>query len=114
MNEIAIFLLQIGVTVLISLAVVLHFRAHLLRVLVDLCATRDRAQFWMVFTSILLMGVPLIFGMGFHPETTGPVQAFFSVTHQLRSNMLGFLLALIGVGFVISFFALVAPRPATK
>jgi len=56
MNTIGIYLLQIIVTLVISLAVVIYFRPYLERILVDLCGTQDRAQFWVVFSSILLMG----------------------------------------------------------
>ena len=114
MNSIWIYLLQIAVTGGISLAVVTYFRPYLRRVLEDLCGTQDRAQFWVVFSSILLIGLPLIFGMGYNPMKSEPGMLFYDAASQVRVNMIGFLLALIGIGCAVSFFALVAPRPVAK
>jgi SNF family Na+-dependent transporter len=114
MNIFWIYLLQIAITAAISVMMVAYFRPHLRRVLVDLCGTQERAQFWVVFSSIVLVGVPLIFGMGYNPLESDPGRLFFDTARQVRTNLLGLLLALLGVGFTVSFFALVAPRPATK
>ena len=114
MNIFWIYLLQIAITAAISVGIVAYFRPHLHRVLVDLCGTPERAQFWVVFSSILLVGVPLIFGMGYNPLESEAERLFFDTARQVRTNLLGLLLALFGIGFSVSFFALVAPRPATK
>ena len=112
MNNITIYFLQITTTLIISLAAVIYLRRSLRRVLVDLCATEERAQFWMTFSSIMLIGIPLIFGLGFNPAATSADQAFFEAANQVKWNLLGFLFALMGIGVVVSFFALIAPRPA--
>lgn len=114
MNAIWIYLFQLAVTVGISLAVVIYFRPYLRLILVDLCGTQDRAQFWMVFSSILLVGLPLIFGMGYNPLESASGMQFYDAASQVRVNLMGFLLALIGIGGAVSFFALVAPRPAAR
>ena len=114
MNGIWIYLLQLVVTGAISLALVTYFRPHLQRILVDLCGTQERAQFWVVFSSILLVGLPLIFGMGYTPIDTESGKLFYNAASQVRLNLLGFLAGLIGIGIAVSFFALVAPRPTAK
>jgi len=114
METIEIYLLQIVVTGAISLAVVLYLKKHLQRILIDLCGTQERAQFWVVFSSILLVGLPLIFSMGYNPMESAPEMLFFDAASQVRFNLLGFLMALLGIGGVVSFFALVAPRPSVK
>jgi hypothetical protein len=114
MNTITVYLLQITVTAGISLAVVAYFRPYLQSILRDLCGTDERARFWVVFSSILLVGVPLIFGLGYNPQENAPGMLFFDAASQVRANLLGFLLALLGIGFFVSFFALVAPRPVAK
>jgi hypothetical protein len=114
MNSIWVYLLQIAVTVGISLAVVICFRPYLQRVLLDLCGSQVRAQFWMVFSSILLVGLPLIFGLGYNPLESEPGMLFYDAASQVRVNLFFFLLALISIGCAVSFFALVAPRPAAK
>jgi uncharacterized membrane protein YhaH (DUF805 family) len=114
MNTIEVYLLQIAISAGISLAVAAYFRPYLHRVLRDLCGTDERAQFWVVFSSILLVGMPLIFGMGYNPLESAPEMLFFDAANQVRANLPGFLLALLGIGFFVSFFALVAPRPTAK
>jgi hypothetical protein len=86
---------------------------------VDLCGTKERAQFWVVFSSVLLVGVPFMFGVGYNPLDTlpgtfQPEKLFFEAAMQVRVNLLGFLLALVGIGCTVSFFALVAPRPKVQ
>ena len=110
MNAVVVYLSQLLVTLLISLGVVAWLRPYLGRVLLELCGTAERADFWQVFSSILLVGMPLIFGLGYNPLEAGEGMLFYAAAGQVRANLLGFLLALIGIGFVVSFFALVAPR----
>jgi hypothetical protein len=112
MNTIGLYFIEIAVTLIVCCAVVIYLRQSLRRVLVDLCRTEERAQFWLVFASILLVGLPLIFGMGFNPSAASAEKAFFEAANQVKWNLLGFLVTLMGVGVMISFFALVAPRPA--
>lgn len=111
MNTIVLYFIEIAITLAVCCAVVVYLRRSLRRVLVDLCRTEERAQFWLVFASILLVGLPLIFGMGYNPEAASLEKAFFEVANQTKWNLLGFLVTLMGIGVVISFFALVAPRP---
>ncbi len=113
MNLIFVYLLEIAITLSICVAVVAYLRPHLRRILADLCGTDERARFWMAFATILLVGLPLIFGLGYKPDA-GAGELFFDVARQVRVNLLGFLVALVAIGGVVSFFALVAPRPQTK
>lgn len=114
METIWIYLLQIVITGAFSLAMTGYLRPHLRRILTDLCGTQERAQFWVAFSSILLVGLPLIFSMGYNPMESSTAILFFDAASQVRINLFGFLLALLGIGFTVSFFALVAPRPTTK
>ena len=111
MNPIASFLLELSITLLICLLIVIYFRLSLQRILKDLCGTEESARFWTVFCSILLVGLPMIFSLGYHPGQLGNEAMFFDVAEHLSLNLAAFLLAFFGIGVVISFFALVAPRP---
>ena len=111
MNRILIYLLEVAVTLAVCAAIVAYLRPHLRRILADLCGTDERAQFWLAFATILLAGLPLIFGLGYQPGTVTGELLFFDVARQVKINLLGFLLALVAIGGVVSFFALVAPRP---
>ncbi|GAB4397676.1 MAG: hypothetical protein OHK0031_17540 [Anaerolineales bacterium] len=114
MTPILYFLGQLTLTLMISLALAAALRRSLRPVLIDLCGTEARAQFWTVFSVFLLVIVPLIFGLGFQPEASDPAALFFALAGQLRWNLFGFALALTGIGAALAFFALVAPRPQPK
>ena len=112
MNTILYFLLQVILTLVISALIVGYLRPFLRKILIDLCGTEDRAQFWTAFSNILLIGMPIIFALNYKPEAKITEQLFFEVARKLSGNLGGLLFALIGTGVIVSFFALVAPKPA--
>jgi hypothetical protein len=110
MDKISYFLIEAALTLLLSGLVVRYLRPSLRTVLLDLCGTQDRAQFWTAFSNILLIGLPMIIALNYQPEARNTEELFFEVAGKLSGNLGGFLLALIGIGLIVSFFALVAPR----
>jgi hypothetical protein len=110
MNTILFFLLEVILTLSISILVFRYMRPFLTRILVDLCGTEERAQFWTVFSNIILVGLPLLISLTYQPEASRAEELFFEITHRISGNMLGFLFSLLGVGLIVSVFALVAPR----
>jgi len=112
MNTIFAFLVEVAATFGICALTFRYLRPFLKRVLVDLCGTEERAQFWTVFSGILLVGLPLLFALGYHPEAGTAEELFFDVAGKLGGNLGSLLFALVGVGMIVSFFALVAPKPA--
>ena len=112
MNTILSFVIEVSLTLLIAALLVNYLRPFLWKILVDLCGTEERARFWTAFSNILLIGLPAIFALNFRPIASGPEGLFFEIAGKLSANLGGFLLALIGVGFIVSFFALAARRPA--
>ena len=111
MNTILSFVIEVALTVVISGILVAYLRPFLRRILVDLCGTEERAQFWTAFSNILLVGMPVIFALNYRPITSNSEELFFEVASKLSNNLGGFLLAVVGVGFIVSFFALVARKP---
>ena len=112
MSTILSYLIEVLVTLLVCALIVAYLRPFLKKVLIDLCGTEDRAQFWTAFANILLIGLPMILAVAYRPEAMMLEEFFFSITGKLSVNLSGMLFALVGVGMVVSFFALVAPRPA--
>lgn len=110
MNPIPSFLIQILLTCLLAVLIAGYLRPHLRKILMDLCGTEERAQFWTAFSNILMIGMPLIFALNFRPETRTAEGLFFEVAGKVSGNLGGLLVALIGIGFIVSFFALVAPK----
>lgn len=111
MNIIVSFLIEMTVTLIAASLIVAYLRPFLRKILRDLCGTEERAQFWMAFTNILLIGMPTILSLNYRPETRNAVELFFGIARKLSGNLGGMLFALVCVGVTVSFFALVAPRP---
>ncbi|HTX90613.1 MAG TPA: hypothetical protein VMC09_05285 [Anaerolineales bacterium] len=114
MNTISMYLTQFGLTLVACFLLTAYLRPALKRVLLDLCKTEARAGFWAAFSNLLLIVLPVIFGMGYRPGSGLAAEAFFDIAGQLRWNLLGYIAALIVIGMAVSFFALVAPRPQEK
>ena len=112
MNTIFSFLTEAALTLVISALIVRYLRPFLRKILIDLCGTEDRAQFWTAFSNILLIGLPLIIALNYRPEARNAEELFFEVAGKLSGNLAGFLFALVGVGLIVTLFALVAPRRA--
>ena len=110
MNTIFFFILEVTLTFSICMLVFRYMRPFLTRILIDLCGTEERAQFWTVFSNIILVGLPLLISLTYQPESSQAEELFFEITHRISGNMLGFLFSLLGVGLIVSVFALVAPR----
>ena len=110
MNTIFFFILEVTLTLAISMLVFRYMRPFLTRILIDLCGTEERAQFWTVFSNVILVGLPLLIALTYQPESSQAEELFFEITHRISGNMLGFLFSLLGVGLIVSVFALVAPR----
>jgi MFS family permease len=110
MSTILIFLTQIALTVIACLLIAGYIRPFLKRVLVDLCGTEERAQFWTAFSNIMLVILPVIFGLGFYPLESNTEALFFEVAGQVRWNLFGLVMSLVAIGGAVSIFALFAPR----
>lgn len=112
MNTIISFLVHVFLTIAVTALVVNYIRPYLRKVLVDLCGTEERAQFWAVFSNVVLVGLPGILALNYRPEAVTLEELFFEIAGRLSGTLAGFLFGLVGVGFVVSIFALFAPRPA--
>jgi SNF family Na+-dependent transporter len=114
MNTYLSFSIVFGLTILACVSITSYLRPYLKHVLLDLCKTEERAQFWLAFSNIFLIGLPLIIALGFQPKAVAPEAAIFEIIGRLSGNLAGYLFALVGIGIIVSFFALVAPRPKAE
>jgi len=114
MNQIYSFLIEVALTLLAALMTVAYLRPFLRRILIDLCGTEDRAQFWTSFSNILLIGLPMLISLSYRPEAKTTQELFFELSSRISGNLVSLLVALVGTGIVVAFFALVAPRPAKE
>ncbi|GAB4431806.1 MAG: hypothetical protein Kow002_19980 [Anaerolineales bacterium] len=114
MNALLSFAIEVILTLVACFLLARYLRPHLRKVLLDLCGTEERAQFWTIFSNILLVGLPVIISLGFRPEGVTFEESAFEIIGRLSGNLAGFIFALVLVGIGVGFFALVAPRPKAE
>lgn len=104
MNEIAIYLTGLGITTFISFLIVLYFKPHLKRILLELNGDRERpANFWVAYATIILMLVPLIFAIWIVPSDRYE-SVFFQISSQLKWALMGLVTSLVIIGIIIIRF----------
>ena len=104
MNEVSNFLIGVGITLTVSMVVVVYLQKHLRRILIDLCQTEDRADFWTAFTNVTVVLVPVICAMFHRPGAYGGGPGFFDVTTQLQWALMGLIGSVVGLGAVVASF----------
>jgi len=113
MYIVTLFWIQIAVTLTIVALILRFLRSSLRRILIDLCGTEDRAQFWTTFTNIVLLSLPMISALGF-PPTISLENPLIATANQLKSNLTIFILGLVMIGVVLLFFTIVASSKTNK
>ena len=111
MNPVALFLVGVGSTAIISLAVVWYLKPSLQKVLVDLCGTDERASFWTAFSTITVALTPMMFALHFRPDASAE-HAVFEIGSQLEWALAGLLLSVLLLGIVLAKF--IPPRELTR
>ncbi len=114
MSEVTLFLLGVGGTLAASLVVVLYLRPPLKIILLDLCGTAERANFWAAFSVVTLLLIPLIFALHYQPDPEETLPFVFLLGAQLKWALAGLALAVVVRGMVLSHFIPSGPpsRPA--
>jgi hypothetical protein len=106
-----VFLCGLALTIGISLLALFHIQAALLRILIDLCGTEDRAGFWLAFSNITLLAIPTIFALHHYPSASRPPDIVFEISDQLEGGLIGLVISVVILGIVLSHFILHAqPR----
>ena len=100
------FLLGLAITSGVGLAVVWYLKSHLKAILIDLCGTERRADFWMAFSNVILILVPLVFAMQFHTAAGDNAPAVFQLTYQLKWSFAGLVISVLALGVILRRFIL--------
>jgi uncharacterized membrane protein YhaH (DUF805 family) len=72
--------------------------------LIELCGTVERASFWLAFSNVTLVLVPLIFALDYKPELTANRNPVFEMSTQLEHGIIGFVIALTVLAFILYRF----------
>ncbi len=118
MNDIAVFLIGIGVTLATSFVAVAYLKPHLRKILIDLCGTEERADFWTVFSIVILVLTPVIATMSIRPRAGQDVSIVYALSDQILGGLIGLAGSVIIMGLILSRFILPirppAPNPSTR
>ena len=104
MSEIPVFLIGLGITTLTSFLIVIYFKPHLKKIRLELNGDKERpANFWVAYTTIILILVPLIFAIWIVPDDRD-VSVFFQISKQLKWSLMGLVTSLVIIGIIIIRF----------
>lgn len=102
MNGLILFGTEVGLSLVISLCIILYLGKLLRTILVELCGTADRAGFWMGFTKLMFMFLPLMIVLLFSAGDNIDTEHIISQIRNILSRVLiGELATLCMVGYVI-------------
>ena len=104
MSDTVIFVVGLGITLVVTLAVVVYLRPHLRKILIDLCGTEERGDFWTAFSNVTIVLVPVICAMFSPPQSSEGRAAFFEINSQLKWALIGLVGTVVLLGLVISRF----------
>ena len=98
-----LFLLGIGTTLAIAFGVVVYLMHPLRKILLDICGTKERAEFWTAFSNVTLVLVPLICALFRGPQEP-PLPLVLELGAQVKWALIGLVSAVAILGFVLSWF----------
>ena len=102
MNTLSLFTLEVLLCFGISTAVIVLLKPLLRDVLIDTCGTAKRAEFWVMFTQLMLIISPLLIVVFFAPtETSISLNIAESLQDTLFRSLLGVFVALAMIGQVM-------------
>lgn len=102
MNALSLFTIEILLCFGISTAIVLLIKPLLRDVLIDTCGTAKRAEFWVMFTQLMLIISPLLIVIYFAPTASdSSINVAEAIKDTLFRSLLGDFLALGMIGQVI-------------
>ena len=104
MTDSTLFLIGLAVSIITGFGIVVYLRTPLLSMLVELCGTRERATFWLAFSNVTVILVPVIFAMQCAPELKPGATAIPELVRQLKWALAGLLSAVFVIGWVLSRF----------
>ena len=98
------FLLDVSLAAFLFVGIVAYVKKHLRTLLIELCGTTERASFWLAFSNVALVLVPLIFALDYKPEFGPDKTAIFEMATQLKYALMGFVITLGSLALILCRF----------
>jgi hypothetical protein len=102
MSELYLFLTEIGISLFISVCVVFLLNKSFRNILIDLCGTEVRAQFWMIYSNLMLIIAPLLTSVIFGTSNKVIEVSFTFYKTAFGSALFGVFVSLIIIGLQIT------------
>lgn len=104
MELLLIYLIGIFISSGISLLIISLIRLRFKRLLIDICSTENRANFWLLFSNILLFLIPLVLSLNIFPNSDEEVDIFFQLSKQIKWGLIGLIISMSAIGIIIVGF----------
>lgn len=114
MSDVSVFLVGLGTTVVVSFVVVAYLAPPLRKILLDLCGTLDRANFWLAFSNVAIVLVPAIFALDYQPRSGPETNSVFEMGNQLKKSLSGLVGTVVTLGIVLGSFIPRAAPPRSE
>ena len=111
MSSTQAFLADVGITAILFIGIVAYVQRHLRALLIELCGTKERASFWLAFSNVALVLVPMIFALDYTPDPGPDKSMIFEMATQIKCALIGFVITLGGLALVLYRFI---PRDNVK
>ncbi len=102
MESLTYFLIEMTISISVGLIVLAILSNPLRKLLIDLCGTEERANFWMTYSNIMLILAPLLTNIMFGISGTVRVQDFYFYKLSFGCALFGVFGALLFLGHQIS------------
>jgi len=99
-----VFLGDLVLTLAASLGVVFYLRGHLRPLVIELCGSSARAEFWLALSYLNLILVPIIFALYSEPQVAPDKSVAFAMADQLKVALVGLVATLVVLGIVLMNF----------
>ena len=104
MNPTVVFLGDLTLAILVCAGTVLYLARHLRLLLIELCGTAERANFWLAFSNVSLVVVPMIFALDYRPEFGPDTLVVFEIAAHLKYALFGFIATRGGLALILLWF----------
>jgi uncharacterized membrane protein YhaH (DUF805 family) len=104
MTPIIAFLADVALAGITSLGIVVYVKKHLRLLLIELCGTAERASFWLAFSNVTLVLVPLIFALDYKLELGPDKSVILEMAAQLKYALIGFIITFSALAIVMFRF----------
>ncbi len=102
MSPLSLFLIELGICGVSSALVVAFLTRPLRRLLLDACGTSERANFWVVYSDVMIFIAPLVTAVifGKSSDVYTPTLPFYKAA--LGSSLFGIFVALATIGLMVA------------